>query len=194
MSGPLPYAAAFLLLAALGCSRHRDASAITAVDLLRHFDNAERRPAQATFELQEHTFGGTTRASLVVPGDSRVTWKLFVPHRGHLQTFIAFPDTARGTIVFRVGVSDGRIYNTVAETTLDANAASGWTPVDVDLSLYAGRQRSLFYRPDRTRWQIILATRVLSGHVPQVYLGMPALLTDVEGAREYLRRLTNALP
>ena len=142
--------------------------------------------------MQEHTFGGVSRATLVVPAESRVTWQQFVPHRGRLQVHVGFPPGAAGAIAFRVGVSDNRIYNTVSEATIataDAQA-KGWIPVDADLSLYAGRKWSLFYRPDETRWRLILGTHVLSGEVPSVYLGAPALMTDVEGAREYLRRLT----
>lgn len=95
-------------------------------------------------------------------------------------------------MAIRVGVSDRRIYNTLVEpvvTTAEVRA-SGWIPLDVDLSMYAGRKWSLFYRPDDIKWQIIVGTRVVSGSVANVYLGMPAMVTDVEGAREYLVRLT----
>ena len=88
---------------------------------------------------------------------------------------------------------DNRIYNTLAERTItSAEAARGWVALDVDLSLYAGRNGSL-HRPDGRKWQIIVGTHVLAGSVSNVYLGSPALMTDVEGAREYLRRQTVAL-
>ena len=118
-------------------------------------------------------------------------WKLFVPHRGRLQVHIAFPPGASGSVAVRVGVSDDRIYNTISETTIATSDAIGeWIPVEGDLSLYAGRKWSLFYRPDGTKWRLILGTHVLSGVVPNVYLGAPALMTDVDGAREYVRRLS----
>lgn len=165
-------------------------------DLLRAFDHAERRPRDGTFELKEHTFGGVPRASLVVPAESRIIWTLFVPHRGRLQVYVALPPEATAAVAIRVGVSDRRIYHTLEErtvTTADVRA-SGWIPFDADLSRYAGRQWSLFYRPDDIKWQIIVATRVLSGSVANVYLGMPVMVTDVEGAREYLGRLTRGRP
>jgi hypothetical protein len=174
-----------------GCSQQRRPTNVPAADLLRHFQDAERRPLHARFELKEHTFAGVPRASLVVPAESRVTWKLFVPHRGRLQMFVTFPETPAASVAIRVGVSDNRIYNTLAEQTITAaDASRGWVPVDVDLSAYAGRKWSLFYRPDGRKWQIIVGTHVLAGSVANVYLGSPVLMTDVEGAREYLRRQT----
>lgn len=174
------------------CGRARGPANVPAADLLRHFQDAERRPLQGTFALREHTFAGVSRASLVVPAESRVTWKLFVPHRARLQMHVAFPEEATAAVAVRVGVSDDRIYNTLVESTVTARdaASQGWIPLDADLSLYGGRKWSLFYRPDETKWRIVIATHVLSGSTPWVYLGTPALMTDVEGAREYLRRQT----
>jgi hypothetical protein len=160
------------------------------VDLLRQFEHAERRPQHGHFEFREHTLGGISRATLLVPGESRIIWQTFVPHRGRLQVFVAFPAEASGSVAVRVGVSDNRIYNTVAETTIATANRTAWVPVDADVSLYAGRKWSLFYRPDETKWRIILGTHVLAGTVANVYLGAPALVTDVEGAREFLRRQT----
>ena len=163
--------------------------------MLRLFQDAERRPLHGSFELKEHTFAGVPRASLVVPAESRVTWKLFVPHRGRLQMFVAFAEASAASVAVRVGVSDNRVYNTLTERTISsAEAARGWVALDVDLSTYAGRKWSLFYRPDGRKWQIIVGTHVLAGSVSNVYLGSPALMTDVEGAREYLRRLTTTAP
>lgn len=178
-----------------GCGRDHGPTNVPAADLLRHFQDAERRPLQGAFELKEHTFAGVPRASLVVPPESRVTWKLFVPHRGRLQMFVAFADASAASVAVRVGVSDGRVYNTIVERTVtSADAERGWVPLDVDLSTYAGRKWSLFYRPDQRKWHIIVGTHVLAGRVSNVYLGSPALMTDVEGAREYLRRLTATAP
>ena len=167
-----------------------------AVDLLRQFDHADRRPPQGTFEVKEHTLAGTRRATLVVPADSRITWTVFVPHRAHLEAYVAFPSDASGAVAVRVGVSDNRIYNTISETTVATTDGGGkqWIPISADLSLYAGRKWSLFYRPDETKWRIILATHVLSGAIPSVYLGSLALVTDTAGAREYLRRLQEGRP
>ena len=141
--------------------------------------------------MKEHTLGGTPRATLVVPSDSRITWTVFVPHRAHLQAYVAFPAGASGAVAVRIGVSDNRIYNTLTETTVTTADAGGteWIPIAADLSLYAGRKWSLFYRPDETKWRIIVGTHLLAGAVPSVYLGSLAVVTDTEGAREYLRRL-----
>jgi hypothetical protein len=188
----MAYAAVLLTLVSWACAREHGPANVPAADLLRAFDHAERRPRDGTFDLKEHTFGGVARASLVVPAESRIIWTLFVPHRGRLQTYVALPPEATASVAIRVGMSDRRIYNTLAERTVTAAdvRASGWIRLDVDLSNYAGRQWSLFYRPDDIKWQIIVGTHVLSGSVANVYLGMPVMVTDVEGAREYLGRLT----
>ncbi len=104
--------------------------------------------------------------------------------------FVGFPPEADGAVAVRVGVSDNRIYNTVVEPTIATTNKDAWVLVDADLSLYAGRKWSLFYRPDETKWRIVIGTHVISGTVANVYLGAPALMSDVEGAREYLRRQT----
>ena len=142
--------------------------------------------------MKEHTLAGVPRATLVVPAESRVIWKLFVPHRGRFQAQVGLPLDSSAAVAVRVGVSDERIYNTLAEpiVTTDLVRSQGWIPIDVDLSLYAGRKWSVFYRPDEAKWQIIVGTHVVSGSASNVYLGAPALMTDVDGAREYLRRLT----
>jgi hypothetical protein len=189
----MAYAAALLLALAgapLACAPDAGAADVPAVDLLRLFDRAERRPLEGRFDLQEHTFAGVARASLAVPGQSRVTWTVYIPHRARLRVFVSLRDDREAEIAIRVGVSDRRVYNTVAEPLItSAEAARSWIPVDADLSAYAGRKWSVFYRPDERMWDVIIGTHVRSGQVGAVYLGDPALMTDTEGAREYVRRV-----
>ena len=154
--------------------------------------DAERRPASGRFDAGEHTFGGRSLASLVVPPDSRLTWTVAIPHRSRLRLFAAVPDAGGpAAAVIRVGISDDRIYNTLVETTVTSadTAARGWIPVEADLAAFAGRQWSLFYRPDRRLWKVIVGTHPREGRPPAVYLGIPALMSDPAGAREYLARI-----
>lgn len=163
------------------------------MDLLRKLQDAERRPAGGRFDAGEHTFAGRSLASLVVPAESRLTWTIAIPHRARLRLLAAVPGTnGPATVSFRVGISDDRLYTTLVETpvTSGETATRGWSPVEADLSLYAGRQWSLFYRPDSRLWKVVIGTHVLEGDPPLVYLGIPAMLTDAEGAREYLARVT----
>jgi len=62
--------------------------------------------------------------------------------------------------------------------------------VTADLSPFAGRKLSIFYRPDRIRWQVIIGTHILSGSPGIVYLGEPVIDTDRDGVREYMKRRT----
>src|SRR5688572_24791397 len=83
---------AVMALSLPACSRERGASDVPVVDLLRKLQDAERRPTSGRFDAGEHTFGGRSLASLVVPADSRLTWTVAIPHRGRLRLFAAVPD------------------------------------------------------------------------------------------------------
>lgn len=164
---------------------------VPVVDLARKMGEAEKRPRTGAFELGEFTFGGHMRASIVAPAESRLTWKLRIPHRGTLRLHAAVP-AANGpaSVAFRVGMSDNRRYETVVEQTItsDETASKGWITVAADLSRYAGRKLSLFFRPDEIQWRVVVGTHVVSGSPGVVYLGDPAVTTDIDGAREYARR------
>lgn len=181
------------LLLPAACGAPRSAGApVPVVDFARKLDAAERRPASGTFALGEFTFGDRGRASVVVPAESRLTWIMPVPHRATLRFYAAVPPAAGdASVSFRVGISDNRRYETLAEHTITSadTAARGWIPVAVDLSAYAGRKFSLFYRPDRIRWRIVIGTHVLAGAPGVVYLGEPAITTDVDAAHEYAKRI-----
>ena len=164
------------------------------MDLIFHFKDAHRRPQSASFEVREHTFGGRSRASLVVPAASRVTWPLFVPHRARLRVLAGVPAAnGPGAVAVRMGISDERRYETLHEQIVtSAECAAGWVPVEADLSAYAGRQFSLFFRPDERKWNIVIATHPTQGSPPFVALGEPGIDADLESAREYRERLIAA--
>ncbi len=161
------------------------------MDLFFHFKDAHRRPERGTFEIREHTFGGRSRASLTVPAASRVTWSLFVPHRARLHVYAGVPATnGPSAVALRMGISDERRYETLREQIVTSgDSAAGWVPVEADLSAYAGRKLSLFFRPDERRWSIIIATHPVQGSPPFVALGEPGMDADLESAREYRQRL-----
>ena len=58
-----------------------------------------------SFELKEHTFGVCPEPVSLCLAESRVTWKLFVPHRGRLQMFVAFGEPSAASVAVRVGVT-----------------------------------------------------------------------------------------
>ena len=156
--------------------------------------DAERRPAGSPIEAAERTLAGRSKPTLVVPAESRLTFALPIPHRATLRFYAAVPGGGGdASIVFRAGISDDRFYQTLVEQTVTSadGAARGWIALAADLSRFAGRQLSLFYHPDARRWRIVIATHVTGGSPGEAWLGEPAIVTDVESARDYFRRLAS---
>jgi hypothetical protein len=158
------------------------------VDLVREFDRAEKRPSDG-FQITAYAADGVVRPAIVVPVPSRVIWSLPLPRRGRFRAFLAL--NGRGdpsaVIRFRFGVSDFHIYEGLAEQTIAA-ARPGWVDFRTDLSAYAGFKWSLFYRPDRVTWRVVLATDVVGGGPAAAVWGSPEIVTDVRGAKEYITR------
>jgi hypothetical protein len=69
-----------------------------------------------------------------------------------------------------------------------APGAREWTDLRVDLSAYAGWKWSLFYRPDRIVWRLVLAADAVDNGTATVLWGEPRVETDTESAREYVAR------
>lgn len=173
------------------CTRHAPEATVPVVDLLKQIGHAETRPLNATIQLGEHTFGGRSRASLVVPVPSRITWTEPLPLRGVLRVDAAVPDEEGPAVVrFRLGISDDRTYETLVERDIASGDSSreGWTPLGADLSGYAGRKFSLFYHPDRLRWRIVLGVYPVSGATSLAYWGAPGIEADGDAARLFVKQ------
>lgn len=114
-----------------------------------------------------------------------------MPHRAALRVYAAVPpDSAPASAAVRLGISDGRLYDHLREQVITSDeSAKDWVAVSADLAAYAGRKFSLFYRPDFTKWQVVVGTFVVSGSPGGVVLGEPGLYADTESAREYQDRL-----
>ena len=112
-----------------------------------------------------------------------------LPHRAQLRTYVAThasSGTSAGGVRIRVGISDDRIYEALAEAELNPRDPR-WIEIAADLSAYAGRKWSLFYRPDRITWRIVLASDSM-GAPAAVMWGTPQIVTDTESALEYSAR------
>jgi len=149
------------------------------VGFIREFSRAEARPP-AAFQITDRD----GRPSILAPAPGRLTWALPLPRRGQFQAWVAA--AGETPLRFRVGVSDDRIYEQLA--SLVARPARGWTLVSVDLSAYAGRKWSLFYRPDAITWHVVLSTDAVDGTGGNAVWGRPQVLTDRAGAIEYEKR------
>jgi hypothetical protein len=63
-----------------------------------------------------------------------------------------------------------------------------WREIRADLSAYAGWKWSLFYRPDRITWRVVLAADALDATPATILWASPEIVTDTTSAREYATR------
>ncbi len=173
-----------------GCRASPPAAPVRVVDLLREMDGAEQRPPGA-FHLTEYRRDDVSRPAIAAAVPSRLTVRLPLPRRGVFHAFVALAEAPAGTVPvgarLRVGVSDDRTYDPLAELVL-VPGAHGWTELRTDLSAYAGWKWSVFYRPDWTVWRVVLAVDAVATGPAAVLWGEPEIETDTESAREYVSR------
>ena len=180
-----------LAAAIAGACTERNGPRVTAVDLIKLAPRAERRPAGGDFPVVEYTCGGTTIAGQAVPIPSRVIFTMHFPTEAHLITAAAVDGAVDAAAEFRIGVSDRRTYETLFASRVAAGACrDGWTDITVDLSLYAGRQWSLFYRPDERTWELIFGVAVPEGAATRAIWGMPRIESDSRSAKAWRERRT----
>jgi hypothetical protein len=180
--------AIFAVILFVGC-RHVEQPSIQAVNLLREFDAAEKRPPVG-FQIADREIDGVSRPSLVVPVPSRLTIPLPLPRDGRLRAFAALeplPGRPVASVRLRVGVSDDRIYERLTDVILSPGQ-SHWVDVRTDLSAYAGWKWSLFYHPERVMWRVVLAADAIDGVPATAVWGSPEIVTDRDGAKEYAAR------
>ena len=160
------------------------------VDLLRELDKAERRPPTG-FALTGYRIAGVSRPAIAAAVPSRLIVRLPLPRHGIFHAYVALAEpvagAAPGGARVRVGVSDERTYEGVTELVLPPDRR-GWTELHADLSAYAGWKWSVFYRPDRVIWRLVLAVDAVQGGPATVLWGEPRIETDPESAREYTAR------
>jgi hypothetical protein len=106
-----------------------------------------------------------------------------MPRHGRFRASVA---AVGAPVRVRIGISDNRIYDELGEATLQPSGH--WTPIDVDLSAYAGWKPSLFYRPDRVVWHFILSADAVAGAPATVAWARPEIVASPDAAREYAER------
>jgi hypothetical protein len=175
------------LILAAGCRHRADGVPVPVVDLIREFERADKAPSHG-FALQAHAEDTVVRAAIAVPVPSRLTIPLPLPRRGLFRTAVALETNDPATAVrFRIGVSDDRIYEGLTAIVVTGER-SGWMDLRADLSAYAGFQWSLFYRPDRVTWRLVLATDAVAGTAVRGVWGTPEIVADTDAAKEYAVR------
>jgi hypothetical protein len=177
-----------LSLLGAGCAAPQNQQ-VRVFDLLKT-PMVDRRPPQADIRVEEHTFGGRARTSLVVPPDSRVIWEIPIPRRAVLNAGVAMTGTpSMDAVTFRITVSDQRIAEPLAARRITAaDSVKGWIHLSADLSRYAGWQWSLFYRPERHMWRIVLATVHDEGSPQKAFWALPGIDTDEASAKQFAAR------
>jgi hypothetical protein len=172
---------ALVVLVAAGCRPASSSTSVTVVDFIQEVHRAEQRPS--VYTVTEWDAAGTVRPALVGPSPGRLIWTLPIPHGARFEAQIA---AAGAPVRVRVGVSDARIYEALGDAAVTPGAP--WTPVSVDLSAYAGWKPSLFYRPDRVAWRLVLSADAITGAPGTVAWGTPEIVASIRSAREYQTR------
>jgi len=151
------------------------------VDFIRDVDLADRRPSSYAAAIS--AAGGSLQPAIVGPAPGRLTWTLPMPRRARFRSQAA---ALVAPIHVRIGISDDRSYEELAAATLQPGGP--WTPIDVDLSAYAGWKLSVFYRPDRVRWHFILNADAIAGVPATMAWAEPRIVAPRADAQEYLER------
>jgi hypothetical protein len=165
---------------AASCRSRAPATTVSVVDFIREFDRADRRPF--TYTVVSSTAAGTTLAAIVGPVPGRLTWTLPLPRGGELRARVA---ATIAPVHVRLGVSDNRVYERLSEATIAPGAP--WAAIAADLSRYAGWKPSLFYRPDRVQWRVVLSADAVSGPATVAW-ALPEIVAAPKDALEYATR------
>lgn len=168
-----------ILLLTAACRASPPTPPIRIVDLIGELNHAEKRPAEA-FTLSDRR---GVRA-IAGPAPGRIIWTLPIPRRAVFRAVTSVDGSAATR--FRVGVSDDRIYEGLA--AVQSSPGSGWTPIEADLSAYAGWKWSLFYQPEHRSWRLVLSADTVGGTPATAVWGNPEIVSDLAAAREYARR------
>jgi hypothetical protein len=169
---------------------------VTSIDLIRHFEDAERRPANAgteTLHIVDLTVEGQVRKAIFSRPPTRLIWHLRVPDHAALNGAIAIGrernDVKGEGVAFRVGVSADGKYDQVFVERVPAGShteSDGWLPIAVDLSKYRRRRISLILNTESVRettneeaalvgyWADLVVSRDAAPLLPQRHHGSTA--------------------
>lgn len=153
-------AAVAIIAVALGWFLRRGPAAGNAVDLVAQFPGAQKmslsKPPESAFSVEDVQVGDQVHKAIVANrSPARVIWRLDVPQEAWLRTWLAMKpetwDQPGDGVQFRIGVSDGRIYDELLKQSVAPRQVPGdqrWIPVVVDLSAYGGERLDLIFNID----------------------------------------------
>jgi hypothetical protein len=157
----LSTAAKVALLLAIACDAWRCGSPPASIDLVAALPTSERRalaPPDAAIHATVVSRDRADQPALVTDAPARVIFPVNMPARARFRTAVSLQSSAGTGVTIRMGIADGRSYEELLRLSLDPPAAGAdpWRAIDVDLGAYSGWQWSLFYRPSRITWRLVL--------------------------------------
>jgi hypothetical protein len=145
-------AVVLLVLIVMGVWLFKRSNRGPAIDLIATFESAEKRPAGGTFEIVDADLNGDRKRAIFTAPASRIIWKIRIPDDGWLMVALGLKpeswDQEGDGVLFRIGVSDGRVFEDILTHHLDPFHNKGdrrWVPVAVDLSAYAGEEVEVIF-------------------------------------------------
>jgi hypothetical protein len=137
------------------------------IDLTRELDRAGRTPASLDARVDLVALAGDVRPAIRAMAPHRLAFVIRIPMRAVLTASVGLPDPGeRRPVLILVGISDDRFYEKLLERRVEPAEHAAWQSLAVDLSLYAGWQWSLFYRPSSHPWRIIFSAYPLNSGPP----------------------------
>jgi hypothetical protein len=145
-------AVVLLVLIVMGVWLFKRSNRGPAIDLIARFESAEKRPAGGTFEIVDADLNGDKKRAIFTAPASRIIWKIRIPDDGWLMVALGLKpeswDKEGDGVLFRIGVSDGRVFEDILTHHIDPFHNKGdrrWVPVAVDLSAYAGEEVEVIF-------------------------------------------------
>ena len=130
------------------------------IDLVEAFPEAEKRTKaeslDMTFALEDVTIGAERKRCIYATPEARIIWSVTIPANARLETSFGMREDswdkpAANGAQFRIGISDGRVYEELLRQIVNPSANQAdrrWQVVALDLSPYAGRRVQVIFNTD----------------------------------------------
>ena len=132
---------------------------------MRDLSSARIQPAASAevARVGEIADAGVPLPVLLITSPARLTWPLRLGEHADLDASVALVTSAATTtpagVTIRIGVADERRFEELFRLPIADTPGNGslvWHPVRIDLGDYSGWKFSLFYRPSRRTWNVIV--------------------------------------
>lgn len=138
---------------------------------MRDLSSARIQPAASAevARVGEVADAGVPTPALLITAPARLTWPVRFGEHADLDASVALvPGAAASTagVTVRIGITDARTFDELWRLPLTAASGTGslaWQPIRIDLGAYFGWKFSLFYRPSRLNWNIVLGVDATPG-------------------------------